>query len=203
MSSRLSLTLSLVWLGLLVRATYAADIAPAPEPAAAPYAFQPIDELRVGAFAHNWIHDENAPVDLSIEALSSPLAFPGHDAGWVAGNRWVSWFFEPRLNIGGMINTGGKTSYAFGGFVWRIPIVGKFFFEGELGGAVNNAVRVPTYNRVDMGCAATFRESGGFGYQFNPNWELIASIEHVSHLSFCGSTNPGLTDVGLRIGYRF
>ena len=73
-----------------------------------------------------------------------------------------------------MINTGGKTSYAFGGLVWRIPIYGRFFFEGEFGGAINNAVRTPTPGRVDMGCTFTFRELGGFGYQ-----------------------------VGVRIGYRF
>jgi hypothetical protein len=181
----------------------AADLGSAPADSSHPYVFEPVDEIRVGAFAHNWIHDENAPVDVSIEALSSPLAFPGYNSPWVAGNPWVSWFFDPRLSVGGMINTGGKTSYAFGGFAWRIPIYGKFFFEGELGGAVNNAVRTPTPGRVDMGCAVTFRESGGFGYQFSENWDVIASVEHVSHASFCTSINPGLTQVGLRIGYKF
>ena len=184
----------------------AADLEPAqplevqPQPA---YVFEPIDEIRVGPFIHNWIHDEDSPVDVSAEALSSPLAFPGYDSPAIAGNPWLSWFFDPRLNIGAMINTGGKTSYAFGGFTWRIPIYGKFFFEGEFGGAVNNAVRTPTYHRVDMGCVATFRESGGFGYQFNEHFDLIASIEHVSHASFCTHINPGLTQVGFRIGYKF
>ena len=54
-----------------------------------------------------------------------------------------------------------------------------------------------------MGCALTFRELGGFGYQFNDNWDLIASIEHVSHATFCTHINPGLTQVGVRIGYKF
>ena len=179
------------------------------DPGASPFSVQPIpgfsflDETRVGVFAHNWIHDEGAPVDLSVEALSSPLSFPGYNSAWIAGNPWVSWFFDPRLNIGAMINTGGKTSYAFGGFTWRIPIYRKFFFEGEFGGAVNNAPSWHEPGRVDMGCTITFRESGGFGYQFSENWDAIASIEHVSHATFCGKTNPGLTQVGLRVGYKF
>ena len=197
--SRLGMAFSLVVAALLPGAVRAADV----DSAAQPYVFQPLDEVRVGAFAHNWIHDENAPVDVSIEALSSPLAFPGYNSAWVVGNRWVSWFFDPRIHSGGMINTGGKTSYAFTGLTWRIPIVGKFFFEGELGGAINNAPHWNEPGRVDMGCNVTFRELGGFGYQFNPNWDLIANIEHVSHATFCGKTNPGLTQVGLRIGYKF
>lgn len=162
-----------------------------------------IQEVRVGAYAHNWIHNEDAPVDLSVEALSSPLSFPGYANPWVSGNPWVDWFFVPRMNLGAMINVEGKTSYAFGGFTWRIPVYGPVYFEGELGGAVNNAVRTPTPNRVDMGCVATFRESGGFGVQLTQNVDLILNIEHISHLTFCSKTNPGITDVGFRVGYKF
>ena len=159
--------------------------------------FSFLQEVRVGAYAHNWIHNENAPVDLSVEALSSPLTFPGFT------NPWVSWFFVPRMNLGAMINAEGKTSYAFGGFTWRIPVYGPLYFEGELGGAVNNAVRTPTPDRVDMGCVATFRESGGFGVQLSQNVDVIINIEHISHATFCSKTNPGITDVGFRIGYKF
>jgi lipid A 3-O-deacylase len=202
MRSRLGVAVGLGWAALAGATAYGADVGQAPN-RVPPSVFEPIDELRLGVFAHNWIHDERAPVDASFEALSSPLSFPGYNSPAIAGNRWVSWFFEPRLNLGAMINTGGKTSYVFGGFVWRIPIYGKVFFEGELGGAVNNAVRQPTYDRVDMGCALTFRESGGFGYQFSEHWDVVASIEHVSHATFCNKMNPGLTQVGARVGYKF
>lgn len=160
--------------------------------------FSFLQEVRVGAYAHNWIHNENAPVDLSVEALSSPLTFPGNFT-----NPWVSWFFVPRMNLGAMINIEGKTSYGFGGFTWRIPVYGPLYFEGELGGAINNAVRTQTPDRVDMGCVATFRESGGFGVQLTQNVDLLLNIEHISHATFCSKTNPGITDVGFRIGYKF
>jgi hypothetical protein len=173
------------------------------EPADQTYQLQFINEIRVGPYIHNWIHNEDAPFDVSVEALSSPLAFPGWNSPWAA-SPWVNWLLTPRMNVGAMLNTGGKTSYGYGGFTWRLPIWGKFFFEAELGGAINNAVREPTYHRVDMGCPLTFRESGGFGYQFNEHFDLIASIEHVSHLRFCNATiNPGLTQVGFKVGYKF
>src|SRR5271165_5114391 len=183
-------------------AACAADLAPAPAsdasefPQAAPYVtlFQ---EVRAGVFDHNEIHNEGSPIDVSIETLSSTLPIPG------PSNPWVSWFFQPRLNIGAMINTGGKTSYGFTGLTWRIPIYGPVFFEGEFGGSVNNGPEHPEPNRIFMGCVFNFRESGGFGVQLSRNVDLILSVEHTSHATFCTHIDPGLTDVGFRVGYKF
>ena len=58
-------------------------------------------------------------------------------------------------------------------------------------------------DRVNTGCRWDFRESGGFGYQFSEHWDVIANIEHISHASLCTHINPGLTQIGARIGYRF
>ena len=174
---------------------------PPPEPAIAspPTTYIDIvDEVRVGVFAHNWIHDESAPVDASVELLSSALPLPGP-----SDNPWFGWFFRPRINIGGMINTGGKTSYGFTGLTWRIPIYKAFFFEGEFGGSVNNGPEHPEAGRIFMGCPINFRESGGFGVQLTSNIDIIASIEHNSHATFCTHIDPGITDVGVRVGYKF
>ena len=112
-----------------------------------------LQEVRVGVYAHNWIHDENSPVDLSAEILSSPIGYPNN-----IGGRYFSWFFDPRINIGAMINTGGKTSYGFTGLTWRIPIYKAFFFEGEFGGAVNTSPLRDEPGRVNTGCRFDFRE---------------------------------------------
>ncbi len=53
------------------------------------------------------------------------------------------------------------------------------------------------------GLPLRLRESGGFGYQFNEHWDIIANIEHISHASLCTSINPGLTQVGAEVGYKF
>ncbi len=113
-------------------------------------------EVRVGAFAHNPNHDENAPLDLSVETLSSNLQFASFS------NPYVNWFLSPRIALGAMVNTGGMTSYVFGSFNWRIPIYKMLFFEGEFGGAVNNSPDWRGPVRVDTGCPVTFRELGGF-----------------------------------------
>jgi lipid A 3-O-deacylase len=102
-----------------------------------------------------------------------------------------------------MINTGGKTSYAFTGLTWRIPIYWRFFFEGEFGGSVNNGPEHPEVGRIFMGCPINFRESGGFGVQLTSNIDIIASVEHNSHATFCTHIDPGITDVGVRVGYKF
>jgi len=154
-------------------------------------------EVRVGAFAHNPNHNENAPVDVSFETLSQTLPFANFS------NPYVNWFLSPRIGLGAMINTGGKTSYAFGTFNWRIPIWKMLFFEGELGGAVNNSPNWRGPNRIDMGCPLTFREAGGFGLQLTPNWDIVATVAHASHASFCTSKNPGDTDFGVMVGYKF
>ncbi len=102
-----------------------------------------------------------------------------------------------------MINTGGKTSYGFTGLTWRIPIYKGFFFEGEFGAAVNTSTLRDEPDRVNTGCRWDFRELGGFGYQISEHWDVIANIEHISHASLCTHINPGLTQVGARIGYKF
>ena len=110
---------------------------PSPRSSRSRFAPQPyitlFQEVRVGAFAHNPNHDEDAPVDVSVETLSSNLPFANFS------NPYVNWFLSPAIALGGMINTGGKTSYAFADFNWRIPIWKMLFFEGEFGGAVNNS----------------------------------------------------------------
>jgi len=35
------------------------------------------------------------------------------------------------------------------------------------------------------------------------NIDVLASVEHISHAGLCGKTNPGLTDIGLKVGYKF
>jgi lipid A 3-O-deacylase len=157
-----------------------------------------VDEARVGVYAHNWIHDEGAPVDVSGELLSNPIGYANN-----IGGQWFSWFFNPRINLGAMINTGGKTSYGFTGLTWRIPLYKGFFFEGEFGAAVNTSPLRDEPDRVNTGCRWDFRESGGFGYQFDEHWDVIANVEHISHASLCTHINPGLTQVGARIGYKF
>src|SRR5574337_408751 len=82
--------------------------APAPVVAPAPYSFWPFEELRLGVFAHNVIHDESAPVDVSIEVLSSTLSFPGYDSPAIATKPEVNWSFHHRPILRGSSHPLGK-----------------------------------------------------------------------------------------------
>jgi hypothetical protein len=160
--------------------------------------FSLVQELRFGAFAHDpQSNNENAPIDASFQVLSSPISFGASD------NAWLAALINPRLDFGAMINTRGRDSYGFGGFDWRFPLVDRFFLESEFGGAVNDAPTHKEPDRIDVGCPVTFHEAIGLGYQLTPNIDVVASAEHISHANLCGSHNPGITDFGLRIGYKF
>ena len=184
--------------GVLEAPSFAADVdnssLGAPPPA--PY-LTLVQELRFGVFWHDPNNTEQAPIDLSVETLSSNLPVPSFS------NPYLDWFAHPRIALGAMLNTGGKTSYAFGSFNWRIPIYKIVFFEGEFGGAVDNSPDYHGPRRLDLGCPVTFRESAGFGLQLSPNWDVILSAEHISHATLCTKKNEGVSDVGVRIGYKF
>lgn len=159
-------------------------------------AFRLFDTVRLGAFAHNIGMREDGEVDVSVHVVTSRLG-----ATSAAPTDFADFLLKPRLHAGVMANTAGDTSYAYAGLTWRADLFAGFFSEFEFGGAYNNYAEAP--DRIDMGCHVTFRESAGLGYRFGEHIDLIASIEHASHAHLCGETNPGITNVGMRLGYRF
>jgi hypothetical protein len=158
-------------------------------------AFSLFDTVRVGAYAHNPGMKESGDVDISGHLITSRLNVSA------TGNAFADFFLSPRLHVGAMVNTAGDTSYGYAGLTWRTGEWNRFFGELEFGGAVNNYDNAP--GRINMGCHVTFRESAGIGYRFTPNFDVVANIEHISHASLCSDSNPGLTNLGVRVGYRF
>lgn len=160
-------------------------------------AFSFLDEIRGGVFYGDVRPDSKHAISDAVEALTSPLPFYSGD------NPFLAAFLKPRLNVGALVSLQGTTSYAYSGLTWRVPVYDRLFLEGEFGGALNNSTREPGISRANLGCPVTFRESGGVGFQVTPNVDVVASVEHVSHANLCGRHNPGLTSVGLRLGYKF
>jgi len=186
-------------LACLATLAHAADLAAAPaapDGGAAP--FQPFEELRLGIFGDDAVHRERQAPMASIDALSSPIVF------YQASNPLLATFLAPRFEAGAMVNTFGLTSYAYAGLNWRTPKWGPVFAELGFGGAVNDSSTNPhDMEHTDLGCPVTFRESAGIGWQLTDRIDILASIEHISHANLCSNTNPGLTSVGLRVGYHF
>ena len=156
-------------------------------------------ELRGGVLAHNRgpvaSHTESGP-DLNAalhvllfdtDALGFPIGFYGH--------------------VGGVLNLGHGTSYAYSGLNAQVPF-GSSGFYAEFGGgfAVHDGnLKRTTAHRRAMGSRVLFRGMLGLGYRINERWSLTATVDHISNGGILGSSrhNKGLDTFGLRIGYSF
>ena len=175
----------------------AADLRPSiaePAPAPAPMVSDPlIDELRLGGFIHDPQSPEKGSVDINAEILfGKPF-------------RSVEWWdvFLPRPHIGATVNTAGKTSTLYAGLTWQVDVTERFFLEASFGGSVNNGQNRNLHDDMNaLGCHALFRESASAGYKLSEHWRIVATIEHNSNAGLC-SENRGLTNGGVRIGYKF
>jgi lipid A 3-O-deacylase len=177
----------------------------------APYApiTVPIDpanrfEARFGAFAHGIGGAEEGSVDLNGE-LVSPRLFN-------FGGPWA--FLAPRVHVGGLVNLSGRTSIAYTGLLWTIPVFDRFFVEGFVGPAVHNGELSATATHAGLGCRTLFNAGGSVGYRFSDQWSLMATFDHVSNGKSlfgvdCGTnqaatgSNQGLNNYGVRVGYTF
>lgn len=176
-------------------AVFASDIPRttfAPPPPPLPLGFF---EVRVGGSAQDPWGPEEGSGNVTAEFLTPKL---------FRSENWLIDFFAPRVHVGGSVNFGGDTSFAYAGLSFTRDLTEKFFFETSFGGAVHNGDtnRVPKVGRNALGCSPLFRESASLGYRLTPQWSVMATIEHLSNSGLCDQ-NRGLTNIGARVGYQF
>lgn len=168
-------------------------MAPPPPASLAPQPF--LSEIRVGAGAHDPWSPEKGSADINAELLfRKPFQAESPTAD----------LFIPRIHVGGSVNTGGKTSFAYAGFTWTFDLTKELFVEGALGAALHNG-KYGYYisdHHSAMGCSWAFREAAAVGWRFTPNWSVMATVEHLSNAGAC-KQNRGLTNVGARVAYSF
>ncbi|MGO4706096.1 acyloxyacyl hydrolase [Microvirga sp. 2MCAF38] len=157
-----------------------------------------VSELRFGLSAEDpWGPEgRNKSANLTGEIL---FAKP-----FTASDLFTSYFI-PRPHIGGSVNFEGFASFAYAGLTWTVDITPTFFVEGSFGGAIHNGEKGHLYaspDRSSLGCSPLFRESGSVGVRLAANWNLMATIEHLSNGGSCAD-NRGLTNIGARVGYSF
>ncbi|MEM8812960.1 MAG: acyloxyacyl hydrolase [Pseudomonadota bacterium] len=154
-----------------------------------------VDELRFGAYYTNPDQAERGAV-LQGEVIFSQFLPYEFD------NKFLNALLLPRIHVGGNLNVTGDTSAAYTGLTWQLPIYGPLFIEGTFGGAVHNGEldNAPP-DRQQLGCPIAFRESGSIGLAFD-KWTILGTVEHMSNAGWC-SENDGLTNFGMRVGYKF
>ena len=160
-----------------------------------------VSEFRAGFLAHSV--DERGPngeilnftnwEDVTFEVL---FTSPDIDAF-----RWIG---SPKPNLGGTLNFNGRESMAHLGLTWQAQIFDSpFFIEGTFGAALHNgALSGAAAPARNLGCSLMFYESAGLGMDVADNMRVMLAWEHASSANLC-SPNQGLTNVGLKIGYKF
>lgn len=161
---------------------------------AASHPFWAIDEIRIGAFKQAI---DNAPHEggpaLNLEVLGG--RFPG---GYE--NSILDFFLTPRPHIGTTIAF-GKTDEFYWGATWDAKLTDRVFFETSFGGAAHDGP-LDHLGEASYGCSVNFRESASLGFSLTPEWRLMTTLDHMSQAGLC-HPNRGLTNAGIRLGYKF
>src|SRR5262245_8332943 len=154
----------------------------------------PPDELRLGGAATT---ERLSSGYVVVEALFSPLPpVTAYDPNF-------SWLFSPRPLLGASLSVQGKTSDAYAGFAWSIPISGPFFAEASFGGLVHNQTLFQAYpDRPELTTRFLFRESISLGYEINAIWRVIAFADHRSNGNL-GNRNVAVNHLGMMLGAKF
>jgi len=161
-----------------------------------------VSEVRGGIFAHSadepgnffGVFNTERLQDINVELLFDT---PGL-------TEWVT-LGELRPHVGATLNTAGLESMAYAGVSWTVPVFDTpIFVEGTFGGAVHNGNTNGTAIEParHLGCSVLFRESASIGLQVSEKASIMATIEHASNANLCNG-NRGLTNMGLRFGFKF
>ncbi len=158
--------------------------------------FWVLDEVRAGLFKQaidNAPHEGGAA--LNLEVLGGRFA-GGYE------NSVLDFLLTPRPNLGTTIAF-GKTDEFYWGVTWDAKLFERTFFETSFGGAAHDGP-LDTPREASYGCLVNFRESASLGYALTPEWRLMGTIDHMSNAGLCNpNPNRGLTNAGLRLGYRW
>ena len=125
---------------------------------------------------------------------------------------WLKILLAPRPDIGFTANTAGGTSFGYLGLNWTAEIGNHLFNDHDgvyasfgFGGAINNSNLSgddQDANNKDMGTRALFHLTMEVGYEINQHVNVSVYYEHYSNADL-GPTNPGMNNLGMRLGYRF
>lgn len=129
---------------------------------------------------------------------------------------------SPSVHLLAAGNTNGGTNYAAVGLSWRFQLSERVYFRPGIGVAVHDgdvdfpspyeagltdAERQRRFRRgaeeLDLGSRVLFEPELALGYQATERLAVELSWVHVSHATIFGDQNPGLTDFGVRLNYRY
>lgn len=165
-------------------------------------------EVRAGVLYHEdsrlrrLLFNQNKPREDGIIDINAEVFFSRPQ--WQFDNRFVNFLLTPRPRIGTSINTGSGTSQVSAGFAWDYYITKDIFLEGTLDIAFHNGHTgpIPNFAQRPLGCNPLARQSVSLGKDIDAHWRVMITLEHLDNFDLCDQ-NAGLSNLGIRVGYRF
>lgn len=160
-----------------------------------------IDEAKIGVLAHD--------VGIFGTSVEGGADFVGELL--FKGPGFYRFIGSPRIALGASVNTGGHTDYLYLDIVaWQVTLwqprwrPGDGVFVGlALGGAVHDG---ELNHRVDdnkaLGTRGLYHIGLLAGYQITPVNSVEIYYDHLSNAN-ASSHNPGLNNIGVRVGFKF
>ena len=151
-----------------------------------------ISELRLGVLAHDAGKNFEEGQDINAEVLfNSP------------DNAFFNFLFSPRPHIGASINLSGATNQFYVGFTWQWVFLDPCFVEFNFGGEAHDGETSERSSKSKaLGSRLLFREGISLGVTIADHHTLSVMLDHASNASL-SDHNPGLTNLGVRYGYKF
>ncbi|MGE0830579.1 MAG: acyloxyacyl hydrolase [Hyphomonadaceae bacterium] len=156
-----------------------------------------VDELRLGAQAHNFNDDENKEQDgFNVNA---EIVFDSPGILQIIGS--------PRPYAMASVNTEGDTSWAGVGLYWRWEFADGWALEPGLGYVIHDGeIDVPDAEpgRILFGSRDLFRDTLALERELGDHFAMQLYFEHLSHGQIIGSgRNQGTEELGVRGIWRF
>lgn len=153
-----------------------------------------ISEVRGGLLAHDLDFIATDTVEKGVD-VNAELLFvsPG----------FLEPVFSPRPHLGVQINTRGDTSQVYAGVTWTFDLTDSLWLGLSGGGTVHNGETLDLNgDRKALGSRALFRLAAELGVNVTEHVSVSVYFDHESN-AFLAERNPGIDNVGARVGWRF
>ena len=153
-----------------------------------------VSEVKVGVLYHDLRFIAASPVEEGVD-VNGEILF--------ASPSFFEPIWSPRPHLGVQVNTRGRTSQVYAGLTWTFYLVDRFWIGAGVGGALHNGeTNRVGLSRKALGSDVLFRLSAEAGVDVTQNLSVSLYYDHESN-AYLADRNPGLDNVGVRLGWKF